>query len=99
MIKTVKFSFSQIAGTLMFLVLFIQTCGIKKMQRENEKAVKSLAEKVDSLQSASEEIMKRDELVKALRRNMYESLVIEEDVDKGAISISEIKKKRLENED
>jgi hypothetical protein len=34
-----------------------------------------------------------------LKKNMYESLVIEEDVDKGVISISEIKKKKLENED
>jgi hypothetical protein len=93
------FSFPQIAGTIMFLVLFIQTCGIKREIRNFDKRMDELEKRVKVIEARAMKTPTTDEVKLLLKKNMYESLVIEEDVDKGVISISEIKKKKLENED
>jgi hypothetical protein len=93
-ITSIKIPLHTIALFLMFIILMIQTCGIKKSLRTTN-------QKLDSLEVITADIKKlptKDEIEKTLKKNMYESLVIEEDVDKGVISISEIKKKKLENE-
>jgi hypothetical protein len=93
-ITSIKIPLHVIALFLMLIILMIQTCGIKKSLRETNR-------KLDSLEVTTSNIKKlpsMEEINKTLKKNMYESLVIEEDVDKGVISISEIKKKKLENE-
>ncbi len=83
----------------MFLVLLVQTCGIQRTLRTTAKKVDSLESFTKNSLRGIEKLPTKEETSKMLKNNMYESLVIEEDVDKGVISISEIKKKKLENED
>ena len=93
-ITSIKIPLHVIVLFLMLIILMMQTCGIKKSLRATN-------QKLDSLEAVTSNIKKlptMEEINKTLTKNMYESLVIEEDVDKGVISISEIKKKKLENE-
>lgn len=93
-IKNYKINVSQMITAIILVILLIQTCGIKKSLRTTNQKLDSL----EDIASSIENLPTKDEINKTLKTNMYESLVIEEDVDKGVISISEIKKKKLENE-
>ena len=93
-ITSIKIPLHVIALFLMLIILMIQTCGIKKSLRETNRKLDSLEVTTSNIKT----LPSMEEINKTLKKNMYESLVIEEDVDKGVISISEIKKKKLENE-
>ena len=77
------------------LIGFGQTCAVQsklsKVASKNEVLVKS----VDSLKTIT---VSKEFLDSKLRENLYKSLILEEDIDKGVVSISEIKKEQLKNE-
>lgn len=74
----------------LILVLFIlmRQCGVNRDIDRMEKSVKSINNKVDSL-----EIPNKEEIRKEMNETMFNFLIYEDDFDKGKASLSDIKSK------
>ena len=74
----------------LLLVLFIlmRQCGVNRDIDRMEKSVKSINNKVDSL-----EIPSKEEIRKEMNETMFNFLIYEDDFDKGKASLSDIKSK------
>jgi hypothetical protein len=74
----------------LLLVLFIlmRQCGVNRDIDRMEKSVKSINNKVDSL-----EIPNKEEIRKEMNETMFNFLIYEDDFDKGKASLSDIKSK------
>ena len=72
------------------LILFIlmRQCGINRDVDRMEKSIKSINNKVDSL-----EIPSKEEIRKEMNETMFNFLIYEDDFDKGKASLSDIKSK------
>ena len=74
----------------LILVLFVllRQCGVNRDIDRMEKSVKSINNKVDSL-----EIPNKEEIRKEMNETMFNFLIYEDDFDKGKASLSDIKSK------
>jgi hypothetical protein len=74
----------------LLLVLFIlmRQCGVNRDIDRMEKSIKSINNKVDSL-----EIPNKEEIRKEMNETMFNFLIYEDDFDKGKASLSDIKSK------
>ena len=72
------------------LILFILTrqCGVNRDVDRMEKSIKSINNKVDSL-----EVPSKEEIRKEMNETMFNFLIYEDDFDKGKASLSDIKSK------
>jgi hypothetical protein len=72
------------------LILFVlmRQCGVNRDIDRMEKSVKSINNRVDSL-----EIPNKEEIRKEMNETMFNFLIYEDDFDKGKASLSDIKSK------
>ena len=87
--KIIKYVIPAIA--FFTLLCFFQTCGSKGDIRDNKKAIESLQTKVDSLTTVLDGKPDAKEVEYRMEQVMYRYLIYEDDLDKGKISLSEIK--------
>jgi len=87
--KIIKYVIPSIA--FFTLLCFFQTCGSKGKITDNKKEIQLLQSKVDSLQSLIVAKPSREEVTYEMEQTMYKFLIYEEDLDKGRVSLSEIK--------
>ena len=80
-----------IATAVLLFFLVLGTCSATRKQA-------MILEKMETLQTDTVKAITAEEMRSMLKKSMYESLVLEEDVDKGNISISEIKKHVVEED-
>lgn len=82
-----------IISTIMLFMILVNTCSMGRKQS-------IVLEKIESIEKEKDTVVPvtSKEIEKLLQKNMYESLILEEDIDKGNISISEIKKKVIEED-
>lgn len=80
-----------IAITVLCSLTFIQTCGIRGKIKENHKQIQKLEFTVDSLNSVILGKPNIEEVRHEMEQTMYDFLLYEGDLDKGKISLSEIK--------
>lgn len=73
----------------------LATCSTRSKIAKIETINVELSSKVDSLTKV---VVTKEHLDQTLKTNLYKSLILEEDIDKGVVSISQIKKEQLENE-
>lgn len=73
---------------LLVLLTLIRQCGVNRDIDRMEKSIKSINNKVDSL-----EIPNKDEIRKEMNETMFNFLIYEDDFDKGKASLSDIKSK------
>lgn len=94
--KTIKNTWilSIIMCAFVFLT-FTQSCNSSRKTGRVESDVKILTEKVDSLNSVihrlSETTVQKSELREMLDANMLEFLIYEDDIDKGRITVGQLK--------
>jgi hypothetical protein len=73
------------------LLCFFQTCGSKGKVKDNKKAIESLQTQVDSLTKVLDSKPSNEDVNYIMEQTMYKFLIYEEDLDKGRVSLSEIK--------
>ena len=73
------------------LLCFLQTCGTKGKIKDNKKAIESLNTQVDSLTKVLDSKPSNEDVNYIMEQTMYKFLIYEEDLDKGRVSLSEIK--------
>ncbi len=73
------------------LLCFFQTCGSKGKIKDNKKAIESLQTQVDSLTKVLDSKPSNEDVNYIMEQTMYKFLIYEEDLDKGRVSLSEIK--------
>jgi hypothetical protein len=79
-------------ATLIFVIIcFFQTCGSKGKTIDNKKGIQHLQMKVDSLTKVLSDKPSAEQVNYEMVQTMYKFLIYEEDLDKGRISLSEIK--------
>lgn len=78
--------------TVLMAITLLQNCSRSRQLARIEKNTELILSNIDTTG------ITRQEMERMLKSNMYESLVLEEDIDKGNISISDIKRKKIENE-
>ena len=77
---------------MFFSVLcFFQTCGSKGKTIDNKKEIQSLRNQVDSLTKVVSVKPSVEQVNYEMVQTMYKFLIYEEDLDKGRVSLSEIK--------
>lgn len=89
-----KHTFKFIIASLLILILcFFQTCGTKGKINDVKKQNEALDKKIDSLQTiiSKQQDFDSDAVEYKMEQTMYKFLIYEEDLDKGRISLSEIK--------
>jgi uncharacterized protein YeeX (DUF496 family) len=83
------------AITFFSLMCFLQTCGSKGKITDNEKKIElletKLESKIDSLTKIVNGKPNIEEVQYEMEQTMYDFLLYEDDLDKGKISLSEIK--------
>lgn len=72
------------------LILNLRQCGINREISRIDKSIKTINGSVDSIQSFC---VTKTEMEKAMKQNMFNFLIYEDDFDKGKTSLSEIKSK------
>lgn len=81
---------------IVFIALgFVQNCSTQSKVSKLQNINIQLVYKMDSLTNIT---VTKEHLDKQLKENLYKSLILEEDIDKGVISISQIKKEQLKDE-
>jgi len=88
----IKSNLIYVVGTLCFLC-FLNTCGTRGKITDNKKEIEALNIKIDSLTKvvANQKDFNEDVIEYKMEQTMYKFLIYEEDLDKGRISLSEIK--------
>ena len=74
--------------TVMGLIVLFRQCGVNRDIDRVEKSIKSINGKIDSLDYAS-----KDEIKKEINDAMFNFLIYEDDFDKGRTSLSDIRSK------
>jgi len=77
----------------LLLVVFLKQCGVNREVDRIDKEIKKITQSTDSIQ---ESLITRDQMDNALKQNMFNFLIYEDDFDKGKTSLSDIKSK-IEN--
>jgi predicted RNA-binding protein with EMAP domain len=75
------------------LLCFLQTCGTRGKIIDNKKEIEALNSKIDSLTKvvSNQKDFDEDMIEYKMEQTMYKFLIYEEDLDRGKISLSEIK--------
>lgn len=73
------------------LTCFFQTCGSKGKITDNKKKIESVEKRLDSLTKVISVKPSVEQVNYEMTQTMYKFLIYEEDLDKGRISLSEIK--------
>ena len=81
-------NYSWIITLILILFILIRQCGVNRDIDRMEKSIKSINNKVDSL-----EIPNKEEIRKEMNETMFNFLIYEDDFDKGKASLSDIKSK------
>jgi hypothetical protein len=79
---------SWIVIIFLLIIIFFKQCGVNRDIDRMEKSVKSINNKVDSL-----EVPSKDDIRKEMNETMFNFLIYEDDFDKGKSSLSDIKSK------
>jgi hypothetical protein len=79
---------SWIVIIFLLIIIFFRQCGVNRDIDRIEKSVKSINNKVDSL-----EVPSKDDIRKEMNETMFNFLIYEDDFDKGKSSLSDIKSK------
>ena len=74
----------------LLLVVFLKQCGVNREVDRIDKEIKKITQSTDSIQ---ESLITKDQMDNALKQNMFNFLIYEDDFDKGKTSLSEIKSK------
>ena len=77
----------------LLLVVFLKQCGVNREVDRIDKEMKKITQSTDSIQ---ESLITKDQMDNALKQNMFNFLIYEDDFDKGKTSLSDIKSK-IEN--
>jgi low affinity Fe/Cu permease len=77
----------------LLLVVFLKQCGVNREVDRIDKEIKKITQSTDSIQGS---LISKDQLDNALKQNMFNFLIYEDDFDKGKTSLSDIKS-RIEN--
>jgi len=104
-----KFSkISPIISLVLILIIFVQTCGNSRKTSIIDRKIQNIESKVENIGNVSDieksivnlesSTIKKEEMENMLLKFMYDILILEEDIDRGVISISSIKKKKIEHE-
>ena len=81
-----------IPGIAFFTLLcFFQTCGSKGISRDIKKQNVEFQSKIDSLTNVISSLPTAEEVEYEMEQVMYKYLIYEDDLDRGKISLSEIK--------
>ena len=75
------------------LVVFLKQCGVNREIDRIDKEIKKITQSTDSIQGS---LITKDQMDNALKQNMFNFLIYEDDFDKGKTSLSDIKSK-IEN--
>ena len=74
----------------LLLVVFLKQCGVNREVDRIDKEIKKITQSADSIQGS---LITRDQMNNALKQNMFNFLIYEDDFDKGKTSLSDIKSK------
>ena len=74
----------------LLLVVFLKQCGVNREVDRIDKEIKKITQSTDSIQGS---LITRDQMNNALKQNMFNFLIYEDDFDKGKTSLSDIKSK------
>jgi hypothetical protein len=77
----------------LLLVVFLKQCGVNREVDRIDKEIKKITQSTDSIQGS---LITKDQMDNALKQNMFNFLIYEDDFDKGKTSLSDIKSK-IEN--
>jgi low affinity Fe/Cu permease len=77
----------------LLLVVFLKQCGVNREVDRIDKEIKKITQSTDSIQGS---LITKDQMDNALKQNMFNFLIYEDDFDKGKTSLSDIKS-RIEN--
>ena len=77
----------------MLLVVFLKQCGVNREISRIDKEIKKITQSTDSIQGT---LVTKEQMDNALKQNMFNFLIYEDDFDKGKTSLSDIKSK-IEN--
>ena len=77
----------------LLLVVFLKQCGVNREVDRIDKEIKKITQSTDSMQGS---LITKDQMDNALKQNMFNFLIYEDDFDKGKTSLSDIKS-RIEN--
>lgn len=85
---------------MLMLLLFFRQCGVNRDIDKMQKDIKSSKEYSDSTHKAIKEIhtISEDVVRREMKNVMFQYLIYEDDLDKGKISLSDIKNKIEEDE-
>jgi len=74
----------------LLLVVFLKQCGVNREVDRIDKEIKKITQSADSIQGS---LITKDQMDNALKQNMFNFLIYEDDFDKGKTSLSDIKSK------
>lgn len=77
----------------LLLIVFLKQCGVNREVDRIDKEIKKITQSTDSIQGS---LITKDQMDNALKQNMFNFLIYEDDFDKGKTSLSDIKS-RIEN--
>ena len=77
----------------LLLVVFLKQCGVNREVDRIDKEIRKITQSTDSIQGS---LITKDQMDNALKQNMFNFLIYEDDFDKGKTSLSDIKSK-IEN--
>ena len=77
----------------LLLIVFLKQCGVNREVDRIDKEIKKITQSTDSIPGS---LITKDQMDNALKQNMFNFLIYEDDFDKGKTSLSDIKS-RIEN--
>lgn len=83
-------NYSWLITILLLSVVFLKQCGVNREISRIDKEIKKITQSTDSIQGG---LITRSEMDNALKQNMFNFLIYEDDFDKGKTSLSDIKSK------
>lgn len=88
-------NYSWLITILLLFFVFLKQCGVNREISRIDKEIKKITQSTDSIQG---ELITRSEMDNALKQNMFNFLIYEDDFDKGKTSLSDIKSKIESNQ-
>lgn len=88
-------NYSWLITILLLFFVFLKQCGVNREISRIDKEIKKITQSTDSIQG---ELITRSEMNNALKQNMFNFLIYEDDFDKGKTSLSDIKSKIESNQ-
>jgi len=74
----------------LLLVVFLKQCGVNREISRIDREIKKITQSTDSIQGS---LVTKEQMDNALKQNMFNFLIYEDDFDKGKTSLSDIKSK------